>query len=68
MDGVRITKVKLTGDGRAVARVNGHDVQMMNPLGGWMLSDSSRELLPAVAAELNKKVRRARKGEKVDDD
>jgi hypothetical protein len=68
VDGVRITKVKLTDDGRATARVNGNDVQMMNPLGGWLVSETRRELIGAVVPELNRKVKSLRKGEKVQDD
>jgi hypothetical protein len=68
VDGVRITKVQLTDDGRAVARVNGNDVQMMNPLGGWLVSETHRELIGPVTVELNKKVKSLRKGEKVQDD
>lgn len=68
MEGVTITKVKLTDDGRATARVNGTDVHMMNPLGGWLVSDSQRELIGQVCVELNKKVRSARRGERVEDD
>lgn len=68
MEGVRITKVKLTEDGRATARVNGNDVQMMNPLGGWLVTETRKELVGPVNAELNKKVRSARRGEKVEDD
>lgn len=68
MEGVRVTKVELTDDGLATARVNGNDVKMLNPLGGWLVVDTHRELLPPIAAVLNKKVNRARKGERVDDE
>lgn len=67
MEGVRITKVKLVGD-RATARVNGNDVEMLTPIGGWRVCATSRELIGPVCSELNKKVRSARRGEKVEDD
>jgi hypothetical protein len=66
---ITITKVALTADGRATARVNGCDVHMMNPLGGWLVTETGRELVAAsVVARLNKKVKSLRKGETVDDD
>jgi hypothetical protein len=53
-----ITKVEPGPEGRWTARVNGVTVRMLSPAGGWITTEG-REVLPHVAAELIKRVRRA---------